>query len=145
MKKWFNVDITQEFNAPINKVFACLLDIEKWPTWTGAISHSCALSTGEWRKGFKLKFSSPYLPIPVSLKVLEYKENECIAWGIKIPLFFLIHRFTFTTLGKKNCRIHSIEYSTGCLGFLSLPLARGITRLDYHWMKDMVTHINFKG
>ena len=140
MKKWFNVDITTDIDGPVPSVFACLKNIDAWNTWTNSIIKSRGLSKKKWERGFRLEFSSSYLPVPVRLKVFEYKVDECIAWGMSFPLFLLVHRFTFSSLKNNRCRVHSEEYSSGVLGFLALPLAKGIARLDHQWMKDMSDH-----
>ncbi len=137
---WFNVDFTNEIDAPVEEVFAFLKKVDDWSGWTGAIKKSFPRSKGDWCQGYKLAFQPSFGGPTLPVTVIEYEENRLIGWGVKSPVFTLIHRFHFEPLGKDRCRVRNHEFATGPLGILAAPLGGTIGKFDRQWAADLERH-----
>ncbi len=69
------------------QAFSLFSQVDGWADWCSVVRHA-RLFGGQWRRGANLLFVAdlPRLPpAPVVVRVHEYRENECIAWGWTCP------------------------------------------------------------
>ncbi len=120
MLKRYLVDEVTDTRASRKQAFKLFADANNWASWCSVVRHARLLNGG-WRPGALLLFVAdlPRLPpAPVVVKVLEYKENERITWGLQLPFARIIHRFTFIDDGQGGCRVHQEEWTDGLLTLL---------------------------
>ncbi|EKF75020.1 hypothetical protein A11A3_06186 [Alcanivorax hongdengensis A-11-3] len=132
MLKRYLVDEVTDTRASRKQAFRMFADIRSWQDWCSVVRHARLLN-GDWRSGSLLLFVAdlPGLPpAPVVVKVQEFRENERITWGLKLPLGSITHRFTFIDDGEGGCRVHQEEWTEGLLTLLSWPAGRLIHRFD---------------
>ncbi|MEQ3723445.1 SRPBCC domain-containing protein [Alcanivorax sp.] len=132
MLKRYLVDEVTDTRASRKQAFKLFADADNWASWCSVVRHARLLNGG-WRPGALLLFVAdlPRLPpAPVVVKVLEYKENERITWGLQLPFARIIHRFTFIDDGQGGCRVHQEEWTEGLLTLLTWPAGKLIHRFD---------------
>lgn len=132
------IDEVTETRASRRQAFNLFSQVSDWSDWCSVVRYA-RLFGGRWRPGARLLFVAdlPGLPpAPVVVTVLEYREHECIAWGIDLPMARLVHRFTFIDDGQGECRVHQEEWSEGALTLLTLPLGRVLHRFDQRFAAE---------
>ncbi|MBL7249139.1 SRPBCC family protein [Alloalcanivorax sp. C16-2] len=137
LKRYFIDEVTDTRASP-RQAFSLFSQVDGWSDWCSVVRHA-RLFGGQWRRGASLLFVAdlPRLPpAPVVVRVHEYRENECIAWGLDLPMARLIHRFTFIADGDGGCRVHQEEWSEGLLTLLTLPAGRLIHRFDQRFAAE---------
>jgi hypothetical protein len=111
-----------EIGAPTEVVFNTMKDVGAWSSWTRAVKKAWARTAGPWRRGYKFVMKTMISAAPLPMKVYEFEENRLIAWGVKNPLFTVLHRIRFEPIGDTRCRVRNHEYVEG-------PLANVVGRL----------------
>ncbi|MBD3644612.1 MAG: SRPBCC domain-containing protein [Alcanivorax sp.] len=132
MLKRYLVDEVTDTRASRKQAFKLFTDATNWQNWCSVVRHARILN-GNWRPGALLLFVAdlPGLPpAPVVVKVMEYKENERITWGLHLPFARITHRFTFIDDGQGGCRVHQEEWTEGLLTLLAWPAGKLIHRFD---------------
>lgn len=131
LKRYLVDDVTQT-GAPRKQAFRLFADANSWQDWCSVVRHARLLN-GDWRPGHFLLFVAdlPKLPpAPVIVKILEYRENERITWGLHLPFARITHRFTFMDAEDGSCQVHQEEWTEGLLTLLSWPAGKLIHRFD---------------
>ena len=132
MLKRYLVDEVTDTRASRKQAFKLFADADNWASWCSVVRHARLLNGG-WHPGALLLFVAdlPRLPpAPVVVKVLEFKENERITWGLQLPFARITHRFTFIDDGQGGCRVHQEEWTEGLLTLLTWPAGKLIHRFD---------------
>jgi hypothetical protein len=131
-------DFETEIDAPAEVVFDTVKDVGEWPRWTRAIKKAWARSEGPWRRGYKFVMKTNITAAPLPLKVYEFEENRLITWGVKNPLFSVLHRIRFEPLGAGRCRVHNHEFIEGPLAnVIGKLVGKQIDRLDRQFAADL--------
>jgi uncharacterized membrane protein len=100
----FNID------APPQRVFAVLCDVERWPEWTSSMSSVRRLDRGAFGIGAKAHVVQPKLR-PATWQVTELRENRSFTWVAHAP-------------GVTMKAVHFVEAAgAGSRGSLSLDFA----------------------
>jgi uncharacterized membrane protein len=74
-----NVIKTVNIDAPPQKVFAVLCDVERWPEWTPTISRVQRLDEGPFSVGSRAEVRQPKLR-PAVWQVTQLEENRDFTW-----------------------------------------------------------------
>ncbi|MCB0219770.1 MAG: SRPBCC family protein [Chrysiogenetes bacterium] len=139
------INQTIEIDAPAAEVFALLKDIDNWSSWVRGVSKSYAISSGDWRVGYKIAFRTNMAPLTLApLTIQEYEEGRVMEWGVRTPVFTMGHRFELTDLGSGRCRLLQREYSHGLLGYLTKPANGLIFKFDSAWAEDLLAYFGAK-
>lgn len=132
MLKRYLIDEVTDLPVSRERAFQHFKQSEQWKNWCSVVRHARLLK-GDWQPGSLLLFVAdlPRLPpAPVVVKILEYKENERIEWGLHLPFARITHRFSFVDDGQGHCRIHQEEWTEGLLTLLAWPAGKLIHRFD---------------
>ena len=78
----FNVAV--DIDAPPEKVFAVLCDVERWPEWTPSVTRVQRLGTGPFAIGSSAHVRQPKLR-PAVWQVTELEENRNFTWVTRAP------------------------------------------------------------
>jgi uncharacterized membrane protein len=104
------ISVTVNIEAPPEKVFAVLCDVERWPEWTATMTSVQRIDRGPFAVGSSARVCQPRLrPAVWLVTALEDQRN-----------------FTWTTrsLGLSMSALHAIEpHAAGCGVVLSLELS----------------------
>jgi polyketide cyclase/dehydrase/lipid transport protein len=131
-------DFETEIDAPAEVVFDTMKDVGAWSSWTSAVKKAWARSEGPWRRGYKFVMKTIISAAPLPMTVYEYEEDRLIAWGVKNPLFTVLHRIHFEPLGEKRCRVRNHEFVEGPLAHIVGRLVgKRIDRFDRQLAADL--------
>ncbi|EDY52876.1 Shy6 [Streptomyces clavuligerus] len=136
-------------NAPLRTVWRLQTDVERWPSWKGAVSTVDRLDHGPFRKGSAFHWTMPVPPNPVTpatrleitSTVEQLKRGSCIRWtgpatagGLRIDG---VHVWTFTKVGG-GVRVSTEETHTGPQVEAHIPVATEILRQGLEaWLRDL--------
>jgi uncharacterized membrane protein len=73
-----------EINAPAEKVFAVLCDVEKWPQWTSSMTRVQRLDRGPLSVGSTARVEQPKLR-PATWQVTEFHADRHFTWATRMP------------------------------------------------------------
>jgi uncharacterized membrane protein len=76
---------TVEIQAPVDRVWAVMRDIERWPEWTSTVSNIRRLDPGPLRVGSSALIRQPKLP-PAKWKITDLDEaRRSFTWVTRSP------------------------------------------------------------
>jgi uncharacterized membrane protein len=118
--------ITVEIPEPIDRVWAILADIERWPEWTPTVTGIHRLDQGPLAVGSRFRVSQPRLP-PTTWQVSEPQPGRRFIWITRRPGVCVAgkHRVEPTLRGTRV--VLSLQYS-GLIGVLVGRLTRGLNQ-----------------
>lgn len=95
------VETTVAVDAPPEKVWAVLEDVERWPEWTASMSKVERLDSGAFGVGSRVRIKQPGMPSAV-WEVSRFAPGASFAWTSKAPGLnsFGDHRVTPTATGS---------------------------------------------
>ena len=95
-------ETTVDIDAPPEKVWAVLEDVERWPEWTASMTKVERLDSGEFGMGSKVRIKQPAFP-PAVWEVSRFAAGASFAWTAKSPGVTTVgdHRVTPTATGSK--------------------------------------------
>jgi uncharacterized membrane protein len=71
-------------DAPAQKVFAVLCDVENWPQWTSTMTRVQRLDLGPFSLGSTARVEQPKLR-PAIWRVTEFDPNRSFTWATRMP------------------------------------------------------------
>jgi len=131
------IDHTSELASDADTVFALLRDIDGWPSWTPGLvalrrKGSAPVQVGTPFTMVLKAGGAPKTPLPC--KVLKLAPLY-IEWGGGFPGSMIQHRFEVTPLSSQRCKVRHVEYATGLLALITLPLEKLVYRHDLAWSR----------
>jgi carbon monoxide dehydrogenase subunit G len=75
---------TIDIDAPPEKVFEVLCDVERWPEWTPTVSRVQRLDKGPLAVGSSARVRQPKLR-PAVWQVTEFEDNRNFTWTTRAP------------------------------------------------------------
>jgi uncharacterized protein YndB with AHSA1/START domain len=117
--------ITVDIDAPAERVWAVMSDVETWPQWTPSIKSIRRLDPGPLRVGARIRIKQPRLPT-TTWTVTEVVDGESFTWAATGPGVHTSahHRINRTTTGSRA--MLSIDQQ-GILGQLLARVSTGLT------------------
>ena len=106
-------------NAPPQRVFAVLCDVERWPEWTRTMTSVQRLDRGPFAVGSSARIVQPKLR-PAVWRVTELDENHGFTWVARSPGVRMRAGHLVDASGDGSRVALSFEVS----GFLSLMVSR---------------------
>jgi uncharacterized membrane protein len=121
--------VTIDIDAPAERVWAVISDVESWPGWTPSVRSIRRLDPGRLRVGARYRIKQPRLPATI-WTVAELVEGESFTWTATGPGICTSaqHRIEPTPPGSRA--LLSIDQA----GILGQLLARLITNLTYRYL-----------
>jgi uncharacterized membrane protein len=81
-----HASVTIDVDAPPERVWAVMANVEAWPQWTASVSEVTRLDTGRFDVGSRVRIRQPRLPVAVwTVDVLE--SGRSFTWVTGVPGF----------------------------------------------------------
>jgi uncharacterized membrane protein len=117
--------IVVEIDAPPDRVWAVMRDVERWPEWTPTVTSVRRLDGGPLAVGSRVVIRQPKLP-PARWRVTELDEaGRNFTWTTRGPGMRLEARHWVEDHGQRSRATLSIQFS-GVLGPLFARLTRDL-------------------
>lgn len=129
-----NVDFSSEINAPAEKVWDILVDIESWPEWQGT-TYVKPISPLLLREGsvFDVKLG----PTKWNVTITKADRPRELVWTGRAPGFNAVHQWEFQEREGKTAAVTR----EGVSGWLAVPLyfmvRNTLRKLDANWLADL--------
>jgi len=104
-----NYEITVDIDAPPERVWDVMIDVEKWPEWTPSMSSVKRLDTGELRRGSRVRIKQPKLA-PATMTVAELEHEKSFTWTTSLPGVVVTAAHTITPKGKGSQVVLSLSF-----------------------------------
>jgi uncharacterized membrane protein len=79
-----SVSVTVNIDAPPEKVFAVLCDVERWPEWTSTMTSVQRVESGPFAVGSTARVRQPKLR-PAVWRVTELEDGRNFTWTTRSP------------------------------------------------------------
>ena len=112
-----NTVIAVAIDAPPEKVFAVLCDVERWPEWTSTMTRVERLESGPFALGSSARVRQPRLR-PAVWQVTEFENQRNFTWSTRSPGLRMTAGHSISSQGQGSRVALSFELS----GFVA-PLA----------------------
>ncbi len=76
------VETTVDIDAPAERVWEVMADVERWPEWTASVARAERLDDGPLRLGSRARLKQPRFP-PAVWEVTELEPGRSFAWTAK--------------------------------------------------------------
>jgi uncharacterized membrane protein len=120
----FKIDV--DINAPADRVWAVIRDIERWPEWTPTVTSIQKISSGPLAVGSRAVISQPKL-LPATWEVTELEDdNRTFTWITRRPGMLLTGRHSVAITRDGSRATLSLQFS-GPLGGLFARLTRSLS------------------
>jgi uncharacterized membrane protein len=116
--------LSVDIDAPADRVWDVMFDVEKWHEWTPSISSIERLDAGELRVGSRVKIRQPKLP-PAMWTVTQVEPGRSFSWVSKAPGILVTGVHSVVPKGRSSTATLSIDYK-GALGELLGKALRSI-------------------
>jgi len=114
--------ITVEIPAPPNRVWAVMVDVERWPEWTPTVTRLERFDHGPLVVGSRVRIWQPRLP-PAIWRVTELREGQSFIWISRSPGLAVVAEHAVEGAPDGSRARLSVRF-TGWLG----PLVARLTR-----------------
>ncbi len=130
------IDETVTINTSAEQLHAVLKDVDAWPQWTRGLKAIKRRDQAPVAVG--TRFTMVLDPgVPLGCKMYVYQADK-LEWGGGIGNSVVRHSFEITPLDASSCRLRHLEYATGMLALLAMPLEKGIYAYDHRWTETII-------
>lgn len=92
-------DTTISIDAPPEKVWQVMTDVERWPEWTKSVTSVMKLDDGPLAKGSRVRIQQPKAPVAVWI-VTEIEPGRFFQWETSSPAIQSIARHRIEPAGE---------------------------------------------
>ena len=124
-----NYEITVDIDAPPERVWDVMMDLEKWPEWTPSMSSVQRLDSGELREGSRVRIKQPKLA-PTTMTVTHIEADKSFTWRAKAPGLVITATHTIVKKGNGSQVTLSLFFD----GFVGGILARAMRGLNERYI-----------
>lgn len=108
-------------------VWAVLVDVEAWPSWTASMKQVVLTTTGPLRLGSVAKVCQPRLA-PTTFTVTEYDDGRSFAWSTGNGLLFTVGDHSVESTADGSRVTLTLRQSGPLAGLVGMLYSRLITR-----------------
>ena len=76
------IETTVEIDAPPERVWEVMSDVERWPQWTASVARAQRLDDGPFRMGSRARLKQPKFP-PAVWEVTDIEPGRSFSWTNK--------------------------------------------------------------
>ena len=118
--------ITVEIEAPPERVWEVLADVERWSEWTETVTWVRRLDEGPLRHGSRAKINQPKVP-ETEYVVTELEPGQSFTWVATGPGVTTTARHAVEALPGGGTRVRLAVEQAGLLGSVMGRFYRGMT------------------
>jgi len=118
---------TIEIHAAPEKVWAVLIDVQRWPEWTASMQKVETRDPGVLAVGSKVRIKQPKVPA-VTWEVTELEPPRSFTWTATSPGVTTVAEHRITPLGPSTVEVHLGIRRSGPLARLVSALSANLTR-----------------
>lgn len=122
-------------NAPVEKVYAVMSDIDQWATWHADVKDPKI--TGAFRKGSSFNWKSEGLTIHSTLHTVV--PNQKIGWSGRALGAFAIHNWSFTESNGQTTVIVEESMEGWLVSLMRQKFQAGLEQSLEVWLKNLKT------
>ena len=123
--------------APVERVWAVLADLERWPEWTASMRSVRALADSAPGEGSRYRVEQPKLQ-PAVFEITEWRPPHSFTWemGSAVLSAVAVHEITPAPGGcELELRLEYAGWMSGVVGLLAGPLTREYMTLEAEGLK----------
>ncbi|HMJ14483.1 MAG TPA: SRPBCC family protein [Polyangiaceae bacterium] len=128
------IDETVDVGTNADTLYALLKDFDAWPEWTPGLRALKRDRKEPLRVGAKFVMVIGRLSLPC--QVFAYGPSR-LEWGGGLGPSIVRHSFELTPVDAAQCRLRHLEYATGVLAALALPMEKALGAYDHRWTKTI--------
>jgi uncharacterized membrane protein len=117
--------ISIDINAPADRVYEVMSEIDRWQEWTPSVTSIKRLDTGPFVVGSRAVIRQPKFP-PALWTVIAIDGRRSFTWSNRAPGIMVIAHHSVDANGARSKATLSLKYE-GLLGRLLARITRGIT------------------
>ena len=117
--------ISIDINAPADRVYEVMSEIDRWQEWTPSVTSIKRLDTGPFVVGSRAVIRQPKFP-PALWTVIAIDGRRSFTWSNRAPGIKVIAHHFVDGNGDRSKATLSLKYE-GILGRLLARMTRGIT------------------
>ena len=117
--------ISIDINAPADRVYEVMSEIDRWQEWTPSVTSIKRLDTGPFVVGSRAVIRQPKFP-PALWTVIAIDGRRSFTWSNRAPGIKVIAYHSVDAKGDRSKATLSLKYE-GLLGRLLARMTRGIT------------------
>jgi len=117
--------ISIDINAPADRVYEVMSEIDRWQEWTPSVTSIKRLDTGPFVVGSRAVIRQPKFP-PALWTVIAIDGRRSFTWSNRAPGIMVIAHHSVDANGDRSKATLSLKYE-GLLGRLLARITRGIT------------------
>src|SRR5215213_5727363 len=115
---------TVDIDAPVERVWQVMFDVERWHEWTASIQSITLLEPGLLTIGARARIRQPKFP-PVVWRVTAVVPGRSFSWESRSPGMTVTGRHSVDSLGRGTRATLELKYE-GIFGGIFAALTRGI-------------------
>jgi uncharacterized protein YndB with AHSA1/START domain len=116
-----------EINAPPEKVWPVIMDVENWSKWTASITEIKLLEPGEIKVGTRARVRQPRLPTAI-WQVIQFVPNKGFAWENRAFGARAVGEHWITSSEGDRCTVVLRIRQSGFIAWVLSPLTTGLVR-----------------
>ena len=117
--------ISIDINAPADRVYEVMSEIDRWQEWTPSVTSIKRLDTGPFVVGSRAVIRQPKFP-PALWTVIAIDGRRSFTWSNRAPGIKVIAHHSVDANGDRSKATLSLKYQV-LLGRLLARMTRGIT------------------
>lgn len=133
-----HVTTSVTISAPVERVWAVLTDLERWPDWTASMRSVRALGGGPTGVGSRFEVRQPRMPVAV-WEVSDFEPNRSFTWATRAPGVRVVARHDLTPTGSGTRADMAVDMTgplAGLVTALSGQRIRGFVRMETDGLRD---------
>jgi uncharacterized membrane protein len=115
-----------DVDAPIERVWEVLGDVERWSEWTSTVTSVARLDDGPLRLGSQARIEQPKIP-PAEYEVTDLEPGHSFTWVARAPGVRTTARHTLEVLPDGRTRVTLAVDQGGPVGAVMGRFYRGLT------------------
>jgi uncharacterized membrane protein len=137
-----HTEVSTSVQAPADRVWAILSDVERWPAWTASVQQ--VVLDGPLAVGAVAKIRQPKLP-PTAWTVTEVVPGRSFTWESKAPGSRTVGEHEVTPTSEESCDVRLRLEQNGPVGSVIGLLYRRLTKRYVQMEADGLAAESTKG